>query len=164
MGIYIDKGNNAFREIRNSEYVDKSGLIAVVNKTLRTEQKFSCVTRSRRFGKSMAAKMLAAYYDRSCNSHSLFADLAIASDPTFEQNLNKYPVISVDMSDFVTRFKNRDIVKLMDAELRKDIAATFPDVPTEDGDDLMALLIRANSKIGIPSLSLTAYILLPDNF
>ena len=62
MGIYINKGNNAFREIRNSEYVDKSGLIAVVNKTLRTEQKFSCVTRSRRFGKSMAAKMLAAYF------------------------------------------------------------------------------------------------------
>ena len=71
MGIYIDKGNGAFRQVRNSEYIDKSGLIAVVNKTLFTEQKFTCVTRSRRFGKSMAAKMLAAYYDRSCDSRSL---------------------------------------------------------------------------------------------
>lgn len=60
MGIYINKGNEGFRRIRNSEYVDKSGLIAIVNKTLFTEQSFSCVTRSRRFGKTMAAKMLQA--------------------------------------------------------------------------------------------------------
>ena len=94
MGIYINKGNSGFQQIRNSEYVDKSLLIAEVNKTLCTEQKFSCVTRCRRFGKSMAAKMLAAYYDHSCDSQALFADLAIAGDPTFEQHLNKYPVIN----------------------------------------------------------------------
>lgn len=62
MGFYINKGDEGFRQIRNSEYVDKSGLIAVVNGTLFTERKLSCVSRSRRFGKSMAAKMLAAYY------------------------------------------------------------------------------------------------------
>ena len=75
MGIYIDKGNGAFSRVRNSEYIDKSGLIAVVNKILFTEQSYTCVTRSRRFGKSMAAKMLAAYYDRSCDSRELFQDL-----------------------------------------------------------------------------------------
>ena len=58
MGIYINKGNEGFSSVCNSEYVDKSGLIAIVNKTLFTEQRFSCVTRSRRFGKTMAAKML----------------------------------------------------------------------------------------------------------
>ena len=56
--FYIDKGNSAFRQSRNSEYIDKSGLIAVVNRTLFTRQKFTCVTRNRRFGKSMATKML----------------------------------------------------------------------------------------------------------
>ena len=69
MGIYIDKGNSAFRQSRNSEYIDKSGLIAAVNKTLFTRQKFTCVTRCRRFGKSMAAKMLATYYDRKTKEH-----------------------------------------------------------------------------------------------
>ena len=59
-------------------------LISVVNKTLFTERQFSCVSRCRRFGKSMAAKMLNAYYDHSCDSRALFADLAIAADPTFE--------------------------------------------------------------------------------
>jgi Predicted AAA-ATPase. len=68
--------------------VDKSGLISVVNATINTERLCSCVTRSRRFGKSMAAKMLCAYYDQSCDSRHLFADLKIASDPSFEQHLN----------------------------------------------------------------------------
>ena len=93
MGQYINLGNEGFQRIRNSEYVDKSGLIAVVNKTLFTEQCFSCVTRCRRFGKSMAVKMLCAYYDHSCDSRSLFADLEIAGHPSFEHHLNKYPVI-----------------------------------------------------------------------
>ena len=83
MGIYINKGNEGFRRIRNSEYVDKSGLIAAVNKTLFTDQCFICVTRCRRFGKTMAAKMLQAYYDRSCDSRELFSDLEIAQASSF---------------------------------------------------------------------------------
>ena len=100
MGIYINKGSDGFLSVRNSKYVDKSGLIAIVNSTLNTEQRFSCVTRSRRFGKTIAAKMLLAYYDRSCDSRSLFADLEIASHPSFEKHLNKYPVIYLDITDF----------------------------------------------------------------
>ena len=68
MGVYINVGNEGFRSSRKWEYIDKTGLIAVVNDTLFSEWRFSCVTRCRRFGKSMAAKMLCAYYDHSCNS------------------------------------------------------------------------------------------------
>ena len=101
MGTYINIGNAGFQSARNSEYVDRSGLIAVVNGTLYTKRRFSCVTRCRRFGKSMAAEMLCAYYDQSCDSRSLFSDLEISHDPLFEKHLNKYPVIYLDMSDFV---------------------------------------------------------------
>ena len=142
MGTYINTGSAGFQSARNSEYVDKSGLISVVNKTLFTKNRFSCVTRCRRFGKSMAAEMLCAYYDHSCDSRSLFTDLQIASDPTFEQHLNKYPVIYLDMTSFVTRFKDMEIVERIDAELRADIAALYPDVVTKADDDLMALLLR----------------------
>ena len=110
MGIYINKGNEAFQSSLNSEYVDKTGLIAEVNRTLFTDQRFICVSRCRRFGKSMAAKMLAAYYDQSCDSRSMFANLQIANDPSFEKHLNKYPVIYLDMTSFVTRFKDGSIV------------------------------------------------------
>ena len=121
MGAYINIGNAGFQSARNGEYVDKSALIAVINETLFTENRFSCVSRCRRFGKSMAAKMLCAYYDKSCDSRPLFADLKIASDKTFEQHLNKYPVIFLDISDFVTRYKDENIIKQMDAKLKEDI-------------------------------------------
>ena len=142
MGTYINIGNAGFRSARNGEYVDKSGLIAAVNETLYSKQRFGCVTRCRRFGKSMAAEMLCAYYDQSCDSRSLFADLQIASDPQFEKHLNKYPVIYVDTSDFVTRFKDESIVRRMDTELIADVKKVYTDIPEEEGDDLMSYLIR----------------------
>ncbi len=77
MGIYLNPGNGAFREILNSKYVDKTGLIDFVNSTVDTPDKKTCFTRPRRFGKSFAAKTLCAYYDRSCNSRELFEGLEI---------------------------------------------------------------------------------------
>ena len=143
MGKYINRGNDDFKRILNSEYVDKTGLIAIVNRTLFTERSYSCVTRCRRFGKSMAAKMLAAYYDCSCDSRSLFAGLAIEQDASFEEHLNKYPVIYLDMTDFITRYKDDgDIVKIIDAAVQADVAAAFPEVPRQADDDLMELLLR----------------------
>ena len=145
MGIFINVGNAGFQRARNSEYVDKSGLIAVVNSTLDTEQSFSCVTRCRRFGKSMAAKMLCAYYDQSCDSRHLFADLEIAKAPSFERHLNKYPVIYLDLSDFVTRFHDERIVEHMESELMDDVRSAYPEENPKPGDDLMNYLIRISA-------------------
>ena len=142
MGLYINIGNEGFVSARNSEYVDKSRLIAVVNSTLNTERRFSCVTRCRRFGKSMAAKMLNAYYDHSCDSRHLFMDLEIANDPSFEQHLNKYPVIYLDMTAFVSRYKDESIVSNIQEELKKDIVANYQEVAVEQTDDLMMALTR----------------------
>ena len=148
MGLYINKGNEGFRRIRNSEYVDKSELIRVVNSTLFTENCFTCVSRCRRFGKSMAAKMLAAYYDRSCDSRSLFADLKIAGDQSFEKHLNKYPVICLDVASFVAGFRDGDVVEEMDAALLKDMRKAYPSIPTEEKDSLMDCLMRIADETG----------------
>ena len=148
MGIYINKGNEGFRSSRNSEYVDKTGLISVVNSTLFTEQRFTCVSRCRRFGKSMAAKMLAAYYDHSCDSRSLFADLKIAGDPSFEKHLNKYPVICLDLSDFVTRYKDDNIVDKMEERMVADILKAYPQVERQEGYDLMDYLSEIAAATG----------------
>jgi hypothetical protein len=148
MGFYINKGNKGFRMVRNSEYVDKSELIAAVNRTLFTEQRFSCVSRCRRFGKSMAAKMLAAYYDCSCDSRELFADLDIAKDPSFEKHLNQYRVIYLDMTSFITRFKDESIVCHIDEELKADVCAAYPELTFIERDDLMGCLMRINDSTG----------------
>ena len=148
MGLYINKGNEAFQRIRNSEYVDKTELIRVVNSTLFTENCFSCVSRCRRFGKSMAAKMLAAYYDHSCDSRSLFADLKIAGDPSFEKHLNKYPVICLDVASFVAGFRDGDAVEEINAALLKDIRKAYPSIATEEKDSLMDCLMRIADETG----------------
>ena len=148
MGFYINKGNKGFRMVRNSEYVDKSELIAAVNRTLFTEQRFSCVSRCRRFGKSMAAKMLAAYYDCSCDSRELFADLDIAKNPSFEKHLNQYRVIYLDMTSFITRFKDESIVCHIDEELKADVCAAYPELTFVERDDLMGCLMRINDATG----------------
>jgi hypothetical protein len=148
MGFYINTGNAGFQSARNGEYVDKSGLIAVVNRTLFTEQRFSCVTRCRRFGKSMAAKMLAAYYDKTCDSRSLFADLEIAKDPSYEKHLNKYPVIYLDMTGFVTRYKDLGIVAHLDESLCDDIKVAYPQVDLKPDDDVMEYLSRIAQATG----------------
>ncbi|MCI6828211.1 MAG: AAA family ATPase, partial [Prevotella sp.] len=93
MGTYINKGNSEFRDIVSHEYIDKTSLIPFINNTLNSESRYSCVTRCRRFGKSMAAKMLCAYYDKSCDSRELFAGLIVEKDKSFETYLNKYVVI-----------------------------------------------------------------------
>lgn len=85
MGIYLNPGNDGFWEsVRSPIYVDKTGLIARTNALISTEEKYICITRPRRFGKSMALEMLAAYYSCGCNSRKLFEGLEIEKDNSYQ--------------------------------------------------------------------------------
>ncbi len=149
MGIYINRGNSEFRDIVAHEYVDKTSLIPFINATLNSENRYSCVTRCRRFGKSMAAKMLCAYYDKSCDSRELFSGLKVEQDRSFETYLNKYYVICVDMTDFTTRFRNeKEIVSLIQHDIMNDVLKAFPDIEVEERDDLMSILYRISERTG----------------
>ncbi|MCI7024780.1 MAG: ATP-binding protein [Succinatimonas sp.] len=104
MSVNVDNLN--FQIVRNSEYVDKSVIIALVNQVIDTEERFICVTRPRRFGKSVTVKMLNAYYSKGCDSKALFSDLNIASKPDFEKHLNQHDVIYLDMTEFADNEEN----------------------------------------------------------
>ena len=146
MGIYINLGNEGFKTARRGEYVDKSELIDVINATLGTERMFSCVSRCRRFGKSMAAKMLNAYYDQSCDSRPLFQGLKIGSRPSFEEHLNKYPVIYLDMTNFTTRnIPKSVIIPCIQQEIKAEVQACYPDADITADDDLMNALTKVAS-------------------
>ena len=98
MGIYLNLGNQGFREsIRSRIYVDKTNLIACTNTVLNTNDKYICVSRPRRFGKSMALQMLAAYYGSGCDSGELFAGLKIEGDKSLPEYLNRYDVIYLNV-------------------------------------------------------------------
>lgn len=149
MGIYINKGNEGFKIALNGEYVDKTGMIDIINKLLNTERSLSCVTRGRRFGKSMAVRMLCAYYDKSCDSRQLFEGLAAEKCDTFEKHLNKYPVIFLDITDFLTRY-NHDaaIIKYLQRDVMEDIHSAYPEVELKERYDLMEYLIRIKIHTG----------------
>lgn len=102
LGKYLNVGNAGFESVRKGIYVDKTGLISFINKSLGTTDKLTCVSRPRRFGKSFAAKMLCAYYDKSCDSEALFQGLEIAKDESFHKYLNKYDVIFLDITEFTS--------------------------------------------------------------
>ncbi len=98
MGRFVNTDNSAFQMSLNSEiYVDKSGLIEYTNRVLNTNQAFICNSRPRRFGKSVTADMLVAYYSKGCNSEELFNKLEISKSPSYKDNLNKYDVIHFDV-------------------------------------------------------------------
>ena len=98
MGRFVNPDNSAFQVALNSEiYVDKTGLLNYTNKVLNTKQAFICNSRPRRFGKSITADMLTAYYSRGCDSEQMFTDLAISKEDDFKKHLNQYDVIHFDI-------------------------------------------------------------------
>lgn len=98
MGIFVNPGNGAFQVAVNSEiYVDKTGLLTYTNKVMNTLQGYICNSRPRRFGKSIAANMLTAYYSRGCDSEAMFSGLTIGQAPDFKTHLNRYDVIHLDI-------------------------------------------------------------------
>ena len=134
MGTYLNEGNRLYGESVNSEiHVDKSLLIRETNKRLRTHDKYICLSRPRRFGKSMAAHMLMAYYSRGADSRELFRDKKIYSDPSFEKHLNKYNVIHLTMTKYKRIAVSEMISSILenvffdiDEEVR-DLRRTVPD-------------------------------------
>ena len=141
MGIYINRGNSEFGDIISHEYVDKTSLIPLINATLNSESRYSCVTRCRRFGKSMAANMLCAYYDKSCSSRELFRGLKAEQDSSFETFLNKYHVIYLDVTSFTARPEFRkNIVRTIQNEIIYELKEAFPDVRYKENSDLMDVL------------------------
>ncbi len=110
MGIYVNPSNTAFEMSRFSDiYVDKSMLIRRMNAAYRTEKRFVCVSRPRRFGKSMAANMLSAYYSCGCDSATLFAGLKIEKDLSYKSHLNRHHVIRLDIQQFLFHKSHLDI-------------------------------------------------------
>lgn len=135
MGLYLNPGNRSFwKAIRSEIYVDKTGLIEYTNRYLNTEQQFICVSRPRRFGKSMTLQMLSAYYSRGCDSRELFKGYQIESHETFQEHLNKYDVISLNMQQFLSRAQNREVTDYLEqvviAEIRKEYGEFFSEQET----------------------------------
>lgn len=132
MGINVNPGNELMQQCLNSMiYVDKSLIIRELNKVLDTRNRFICVSRPRRFGKSMAKALLMAYYSRGCKSHKQFKNLKISQEPTYRKYLNKFNVIAIDCVDYSANlFKTGEdsFVNRMTSKIIDEMIEEFPDV------------------------------------
>lgn len=151
MGDYLNPGNVSFQKAINSKiYVDKTGLIALTNDVIDTEDRFVCVSRPRRFGKSMTANMLAAYYSKGCDSREMFSKFKIAGSEDFEKHLNKYNVIRLNMTEYSSFENINDKIKEIERALLFELTKEYHDVDFFDITRLIYTLKNIYSQTNIP--------------
>ena len=150
MGRFVNPDNSAFQVALNSRiYVDKTGLIEEINKVLDTTNGYICNSRPRRFGKSYAANMLAAYYSKGCDSEEMFSGLDIAKAPDFKKHLNKYDVIHIDIQWFLANVKDADgVVPYITNSVLEELKAIYPNQVTEKTVSLPDALSRIKDATG----------------
>ncbi|MDR0928821.1 MAG: AAA family ATPase [Oscillospiraceae bacterium] len=134
MGSYLNPNSGQFREsIGSGIYVDKSGLLIKTNHIFGTRQKAICLSRPRRFGKSMAAEMLAAYYGRGEDTAALFDHLKISEDPSYREHLNQHDVIKINMQAFLSKSKDMDdMLSMLQKRIIADLRLTYPCVDKDE--------------------------------
>ena len=141
MGVYLNPGSNLFKEALNGKiYVDKTTMIAETNALVNTPKKYLCVSRPRRFGKSMAISMLSAYYGAGEASRQLFETLKLAQYPAWEKYLGKFDVIHIVMTDFINasttveKAINRIAMRVLD-----ELHEAYPNVRYDEEDFIYSL-------------------------
>ena len=130
MAIYLNPGNEGFRMTLAADiYVDKTMLISELNKFIDKGNNYICVSRPRRFGKTIATNMMCAYYSKNCDSHELFKDLKISKADNYEEYLNKLNFIKIDVaSEYQNVPQNTKMLDLLTDRVREEFHAQFPQV------------------------------------
>ena len=149
MSLYLNRNEDFSNYVNDTIFIDKSNLITITNSNIsKPSSKFMCVTRPRRFGKTMALSMLNAYYSKGCDSLSLFDKLNIAKDNSYLEHLNKHNVIWIDMANLYTDIRDKnDFFKELETNLLDDLNEAFPNVLKEMDNTISKAIIRINSKL-----------------
>ena len=144
MGIYLNPGNEVFSEICESDiYVDKTMMIREINHFMDRGNKYICLSRPRRFGKTVAGNMLAAYYSKGCDSFSLFSNLKIGKTQFFKEKLNHYNVIQIDMnSEYQNTGDKNELISRLSGKIKKEMVEEFPDVKFAEDDSLAEYILN----------------------
>ena len=150
MGRFVNPDNSAFQTALNSEiYVDKTGLLEYTNRVLETKQGYICNSRPRRFGKSITADMLTAYYSKGCDSEQIFSGLKIGSREDFKKYLNQYDVIHLDVQWFLSNVETADkLIEYMTKSVLAELKEIYPQQLSEKVQMLPDALSRIRELTG----------------
>lgn len=150
MGVFVNPGNEAFAVALNSEiYVDKTELLTYTNKVMNTLQGYICNSRPRRFGKSITANMLTAYYSKGCSSREMFSNLGISKAEGFEKHLNQYDVLHWDIQWCMEPAGGPEkIVSYLSEQTISELKEYYPHILPEKIRSLPESLSRINAATG----------------
>ena len=150
MGIYLNPNNENFRmTLATGEYVDKTGMLSVTNKFIDKANSYVCVSRPRRFGKTIAGNMMVAYYSKGCDSRELFDDLEISSSYDYLEKLNKYNVIQIDMnSEYQNTEDKEKLIKILSAKINRELKNEFSQSGIDDDESLGNAILKVYSTTG----------------
>ena len=150
MGRFVNPDNRAFQAALNSKiYVDKTGLLEYTNSVLNSTNAYICNSRPRRFGKSITANMLTAYYSKACDSSEMFSNLEISNNPDFMEHLNKYDVIHFDVQwCMMAAGGPENIVSYITEQTILELREFYPDEFPEDVNSLPEALSQINNATG----------------
>ena len=148
MGIYLNPNNVGFKEVLSGRfYIDKTMLISELNKVVNTTDKYVCVSRPRRFGKTIATKMLCAYYSKGCDSRDLFKELKISKADNYEDYLNKLNFISIDVaSEYQNTPTKEDMLKNLQTKIRNEFQEQFPTIKFRDNETIANCILEVYAK------------------
>ena len=150
MGIYLNPGNENFRGFLKAPiYVDKTMMLEALNSFIDRENKYVCISRPRRFGKTIAGEMIAAYYSKGCDSRTLFENLKIVKVPGYEEKLNKYNVIKIDMNSEYQNSRSKErLLSVLEAAIAEEMISQFPGCRINPGDSLANNILKVYSDTG----------------
>ena len=159
MGTYLNPGKQSYEMAVNSEiFVDKTEMIQYLNSVVNTQQRFLSVSRPRRFGKTMAADMICAYYSRETDSRQLFVRRKIAktervrtgnNEIPWDGMLGKFDVIRLVMTDFMDNSDSvQGMLDYMTEEVVDELKEAFPNVNFGSRITLRTVLNKIYGKTG----------------
>lgn len=144
MGMFLNNRNcfEDYREtVSDTYFVDKSALLRELIPALEKKNRYFCITRPRRFGKSVMANMVGAFFGKGADSSDLFAGLQITKDkegndnPDYHKHLNRHNVFFIDFSEIPRDCMDyREYIDRIQNGINNDLAQAYPDfeIHTED--------------------------------
>ncbi|MCR5454819.1 MAG: ATP-binding protein [Bacteroidales bacterium] len=150
MGLYLNPNSELLKESMQTEiYVDKSLIIRELNRCVKTEFKFLCISRPRRFGKSMASHLISSYYGKTTDALPLFEKLKIYKDESFNKHFGKYNVIKLDINGMYRTVRNKiNLVEEINQDVVEEMIEQFPDVNIPENSTIAKAMQKVFAKTG----------------
>ena len=153
MGLYLNPNADAFMQNKNKKiYVDKSQIIYELNDLIDSDDNFVCLSRPRRFGKSMAGNMISAYYSKGCDTREVFSQMKLGQEPCFDKYLNKFNVIKLDLNGWYQRAIQRNRKDLLMTDIHETLVdefkVAFPALSFCSGETLDQCILKVYAETG----------------